>query len=87
MELRCKRCEKTSKRPAMQTTREIIFLVNFKDSFVKRMYTHVTSPPMTAVSRVDFRLQTPIVSGEMNNATAVESAPNQPADGFVKKEE
>jgi hypothetical protein len=33
---------------------------------------------MTAVSLVDFRLQTPIVSGEMNKATAVDSAPSQP---------
>ena len=40
--------------------------------------THVTSPPITAVSLVDFRLQTPIVSGEMNKATAIESAPSQP---------
>lgn len=40
---------------------------------------------MTAVRRVDFRLQTPIVSGEMNNATAVESAPNQPTDRFIQK--
>lgn len=43
-------------------------------------YTHVTSPPMTAVRRVDFLLQTPIVSGEINNATAVESAPSQPVE-------
>lgn len=47
-------------------------------------YTHVTSPPMTAVRRVDFRLQTPIVSGEMNNATAVERAPSQPEDELEK---
>ena len=49
--------------------------------------THVTRPPITAVSRVDFRLHTPIVNGEMNNATAVESAPSQPANGFMKKKE
>lgn len=42
---------------------------------------------MTAVSLVDFRLQTPIVNGEMNNATAVESAPSQPANRFMKERE
>lgn len=40
---------------------------------------------MTAVSRVDFRLHTPIVNGDMNSATAVESAPSQPANGFIKE--
>lgn len=39
---------------------------------------------MTAVRRVDFRLHTPIVNGEMNNATAVERAPSQPANRFIK---
>lgn len=40
---------------------------------------------MTAVSRVDFLLQTPMVKGEMNKATAVESAPSQPAERFMTK--
>lgn len=40
---------------------------------------------MTAVSRVDFLLQTPMVKGEMNKATAVESAPSQPAKRFMTK--
>lgn len=51
----------------------------------KSLKTHVTRPPITAVSRVDFRLHTPIVSGEMNNATAVESAPSQPVERFMRR--
>lgn len=35
-------------------------------------------PPITAVSRVDFRLQTPIVIGLINNATAADNAPTHP---------
>lgn len=38
----------------------------------------VTSPPITAVRRVDFLLQKAIVIGEMNRATAVERAPSHP---------
>ena len=36
------------------------------------------SPPKTAVKRVDFLLQIPIVIGEINNERQVEVAPNQP---------
>ena len=36
------------------------------------------SPPKTAVKRVDFLLQIPIVIGEINNERHVEVAPNQP---------
>ena len=43
----------------------------------------VTRPPITAVNLVDFRLHTPIVSGDINNAVAVERAPSQP-ETFVK---
>jgi hypothetical protein len=39
----------------------------------------VTSPPSTAVTRVDLRLQKAIVTGDTNKATAVDSAPSQPA--------
>jgi len=46
----------------------------------------VTSPPSTAVTRVDLRLQNAIVTGETNSATAVESAPSQPASKHVKLE-
>jgi hypothetical protein len=60
----------------------ILFLIKFLNEI--KIRTHVTSPPMTAVSRVDFRLHTPIVNGEMNNATAVDNAPSQPEVG--KKE-
>jgi hypothetical protein len=35
----------------------------------KRHPRAATSPPMTPVSLVDLRLQTPIVSGEMNRET------------------
>lgn len=42
---------------------------------------------MTAVKRVDFRLHTPIVSGLMNNATAVERAPSHPAKTNENKRE
>ena len=41
---------------------------------------HVTSPPMTAVSLVDFLLHTPIVRGEMKRATAVDKAPSHPIE-------
>lgn len=43
----------------------------------------VTSPPITAVSRVDFLLQNAIVIGEMKRATAVERAPSHPVIGFL----
>lgn len=36
-------------------------------------------PPITAVNLVDFRLQTPIVIGLINNATAADNAPTHPA--------
>lgn len=45
---------------------------------MKRHPRAVTRPPITAVRRVDFLLQNPIVIGEMNNATAVERAPSHP---------
>lgn len=35
-------------------------------------------PPITAVNLVDFRLQTPIVIGLINNATAADNAPTHP---------
>ena len=39
----------------------------------------VTSPPSTAVTRVDLRLQKAIVTGDTSKATAADSAPSQPA--------
>lgn len=42
---------------------------------------------MTAVKRVDFRLHTPIVSGLMNKATAVDRAPSHPANEKEQKNE
>ena len=38
----------------------------------------VTSPPITAVTRVDFRLHRATVIGEISSATAEERAPSQP---------
>lgn len=45
---------------------------------MKRHPRAVTRPPMTAVRRVDFRLQRATVIGEMPRATAVERAPSHP---------
>ena len=38
----------------------------------------MTRPPMTAVSRVDFRLHTATVIGEIRSETEMEKAPSQP---------
>lgn len=46
---------------------------------MKRHPNAVTSPPSTAVTRVDLRLQKAIVTGDTSKATAVDSAPSQPA--------
>jgi len=47
----------------------------------------VTSPPSTAVTRVDLRLQKAIVTGDTNKATAVDSAPSQPATHAEKSDD
>ena len=46
----------------------------------------VMSPPKTAVKRVDFLLQIPIVIGEINNERQVEVAPNQPGNKLINNE-
>ena len=38
----------------------------------------MTIPPMTAVSRVDFRLQTATVIGEIRRDAEMDMAPSQP---------
>jgi hypothetical protein len=43
----------------------------------KRHPRAATSPPMTPVSLVDLRLQTPIVSGEMNRETPADREHSQ----------
>ena len=45
---------------------------------MKRHPRAVISPPKTAVKRVDFLLQIPMVIGEINNERHVEVAPNHP---------
>lgn len=47
---------------------------------MKRHPRAVTSPPITAVSRVDLRLHTAIVMGDMKSATAVDKAPSHPVE-------
>lgn len=46
---------------------------------VNRHPSAVIRPPITAVTRVDFRRQNAIVTGEISNATPVETAPSHPA--------
>ena len=46
---------------------------------MKRQPNAVISPPMTAVSLVDFRLHKPMTSGEIKSDTDVDIAPSQPA--------
>ena len=41
------------------------------------------SPPKTAVKRVDFLRQIPIVIGEINNERQVEVAPNHPEKKLI----
>ena len=45
---------------------------------VKRQPNAVTKPPKTAVRRVDFLRQIPIVIGEISNERQVDVAPNHP---------
>jgi hypothetical protein len=47
---------------------------------VKRHPKAVISPPKTAVKRVDFLLQMPIVIGDINNERQVDVAPNHPVN-------
>ena len=44
----------------------------------------VIRPPITAVKRVDFLLQIPIVIGDINNERQVDVAPNHPANKIEK---